>query len=278
MKKVFQRGNIDSFNKHLRLFKKQGETFKVEKSGMSRKIITPTKTFRFFGKDKSSFIKGSWNTNRVRKCIDRYIEKNGVPKKYDKPHIQVFNNESIKKNLNTPIGCIDVNACYWTTAMLLGYIDEKTYRIGLKEGNKMGLLVSIGFLNKKPLIVEYTKGKETTSYLNESIYQKYSPFYWKIISHTRDLYCALYNAIGDDMYMWITDCVFFKLEHRPLVEQILTEWGYNHKFYTSDFTYCNDYMVKWFDAKEGVEKTMSTYGRDIIREVETAKLFHLSSI
>ena len=230
MKKVFQKGNIDAFNRHLKLFKQNGETFRVEKSGLSRKIITPTKTLRFFGKDKSSFIKGSWNTNRVRKCIDRYIDKFGVPKKYDKPHIQVFNNESIQKVLNTPIGCIDVNACYWTTAMLLGYIDEQTYRIGISEGNKMGLLVSIGFLNKKPLIVEYEGGKETSSYLNESIYQKYSPFYWKIIGHTRDLYCALYDAIGDDMYMWVTDCVFFKLEHKPLVEQILTEWGTNISF------------------------------------------------
>ena len=274
MKKVFQKGNIDAFNRHLKLFKQNGETFRVEKSGLSRKIITPTKTLRFFGKDKSSFIKGSWNTNRVRKCIDRYIDKYGGPKKYDKPHIQVFNNESIQKVLNTPIGCIDVNACYWTTAMLLGYIDEQTYRIGISEGNKMGLLVSIGFLNKKPLIVEYEGGKETSSYLNESIYQKYSPFYWKIIGHTRDLYCALYDAIGDDMYMWVTDCVFFKLEHKPLVEQILTEWGYKHKFYTSDFTYCDDYMVKWFDTKDGVIKKMSCYGRSLKDEVNVAKLFH----
>ena len=274
MKKVFQKGNIDAFNRHLKLFKQNGETFRVEKSGLSRKIITPTKTLRFFGKDKSSFIKGSWNTNRVRKCIDRYIDKYGVPKKYDKPHIQVFNNESIQKVLNTPIGCIDVNACYWTTAMLLGYIDEQTYRIGISEGNKMGLLVSIGFLNKKPLIVEYEGGKETSSYLKESIYQKYSPFYWKIIGHTRDLYCALYDAIGDDMYMWVTDCVFFKLEHKPLVEQILTEWGYKHKFYTSDFTYCDDYMVKWFDTKDGVIKKMSCYGRSLKDEVNVAKLFH----
>ena len=274
MKKVFQKGNIDAFNRHLKLFKQNGETFRVEKSGLIRKIITPTKTLRFFCKDKSSFIKGSWNTNRVRKCIDRYIDKFGVPKKYDKPHIQVFNNESIQKVLNTPIGCIDVNACYWTTAMLLGYIDEQTNRIGISEGNKRGLLVSIGFLNKKPLIVEYEGGKETSSYLNESIYQKYSPFYWKIIGHTRDLYCALYDAIGDDMYMWVTDCVFFKLEHKPLVEQILTEWGYKHKFYTSDFTYCDDYMVKWFDTKDGVIKKMSCYGRSLKDEVSVAKLFH----
>ena len=142
----------------------------------------------------------------------------------------------------------------------------------------MGLLVSIGFLNKKPHITEYKNGMETSNYLDESIHQKYSPFYWNIIGHTRDLYCAIYDAIGEDFYMWITDCVFFKLEHRYLVEQIITEWGYKHKFYTSDFTYCSNNIVKWFDTKENTTKRMSTFARELHEEVSMARLYHEANI
>lgn len=278
MKKVFYRGNIDSFNKHIKEFRRNGESFKVYRSGLTRKIITPTKTFRFFGKDTNNYIKGCWNTNRVKKCIDSYIDKYGVPKRFDKPHIQVFNTNAISQNLNKAVGCIDVNACYWTTAMMLGYIDEHTYRVGLEEGNKMGLLVSIGSLNKKPFIEEYQSGKKTISYVDDSKYKRYSPFYWKIIGYTRDVFCKIYEELGDDMYMWITDCVFFDVKHKKKVKDILTEFGYKSKFYVSDFTYCDGHIVKWFDCKEGNEKKMSAYGREIENEYQMYKLFHSYNI
>ena len=257
IKKVSHVGDISDFVRYLKIQKDAGSKFKVLSSGMSRTIEFENGfRQRFFGiKGGKSIIPGSYFVGMLKKSIDKYIAKKGIVPKQGKPLVQKVGDK--------PIACLDLNLCYWRTAFLLGFMDEELYKKGMKSGHKRGMLVSIGALNKLPIIEHYEKGKQVSKSFDEVYNSTYSPFYWAILNKVNDLAMEIYKEIKDDMYMWLTDCAFVSMDKQKHVISIIERYGFNYKTYTSNFTYVDNRSVQWFDCKHNKFKSMGMSNRDL---------------
>lgn len=273
IKKVSYVGDITDFARHKNVQTTAKSNFKVISSGMSRTIeFDNGYKQRFFGiRGASSIIPGSYFVGMLKKSIDRYIAKKGIVAKQGKPMIQMFNVDAIKKVVDKPITCIDLNLCYWRTAFLLGFMDEDLYVKGMKSGHKRGMLVSIGALNKTKLIEHYEDGKLVSKSFDENYSSTYSPFYWAVLNKVNDLAMEIYKALKDDMYMWLTDCAFISTDRQKEVEGIIKKYGFNSKHYVSNFSYIDERNVEWFDCKHNKFKYMSISNRSLKEQYDKWK-------
>ena len=259
-------GNLTDFVTFIIKQQENRTNFKVTSKGVSKIVEFDSGVkYRFFGhgNTKDSRIKGAYFATMVKKSIDKRIDRYGIISKRDGVISQVFNVKAIQANMDKPLCCLDLNLCYWRTAYLLGYIDKELYHKGIESGHKRGMLVSIGSLNTLPIIEKYEDGSMISQTTDAELNAKYSPFYWAIIGKVFDLCMEVYKAIGDDMYMWLTDCAFINPDRQLEVIAIFEKYGFPFKTYTSDFTYCDGKIVEWYDCKDVKLKTISVGGRNI---------------
>jgi hypothetical protein len=272
MRKSINKGDLSNFIDSIRKAIASKENFKVVANGLSRKIIFENGIkYNFFGrKEKNQFVDGVWLTTMVRKEIDIYIEKNGIPELKPKVDVQLFNlgkiNELALKKKRYPLVGVDINSCYWRTAYLLGYISEELYNRGLDTCKKMGLLVAIGCLNKRPIIKEYVNGEMKIMKADSDYYDKYSPFYWSIIYHTYQIMMEAYEQFSDDFVMYITDCLFVEMNRKSDAQKFFKERGYDSKSHFIDIVSFDGRQVVWYDTKANKRKGIYAFNRDISLE------------
>lgn len=250
----------------LKIQKEEGANFQVMSSGLSKSLIFDSGIkYNYFSNDKGSRVEGAYFVNMVRSSIDKYIDKNGLQElSEENPNVQTFNLDGIAFAGSNEITCLDLNSCYWTSAFLLGYIDKTLYDKGVKSGFKKGLLISIGSLNKLKHIERYENGvKVGKSSIDEVYRERYAPFYWNIISKVRDLMMQVYDALGDDFYMWLTDCAFINPDCYNKVKEIFDSNGYPFKEYKARFTKFDGITVYWDDYKAEQNKQMPISNREI---------------
>ena len=276
MKKIrtsYNGGSLKNFTSYLARQKNNGANFTVLSSGLSRTVILDSGIkFKFFPNDDKNRVQGAYFVNMVRSSINKYIDKHGLlDEPNDTPQVQTFNPDGIALAGQNDIMCMDLNSCYWRTANLLGYIDDDLYKKGVDSGFKMGLLISIGALNKLKHIDTYEDGKKVGSEIDEQYRRRYSPFYWKIISRVRDLMMTVYEKLEDDFYMWLTDCAFINPVRYDEVKKIFDDYGYPFKDYRSHFSYFDGINVSWYEHKSGKTKNMPISNRDVRSEHLTWK-------
>jgi len=268
-KKVFNAGSIDKYKKTLQAAQHLGESFTTTSSGLTRKIVYANGTqLRFFGSDgKRSIIDGAFLVPMVQREIDEYIFEKGVPKFSKIDDVQQFNlqkiSEYVDKKSKKPVWGIDINACYWTTAYNLGYISERLYKRGISSVAKQGLLVSIGALNKLPVVRSYENGALISKSYDEVTYMKYAPFYWNIIQTTHDLMMESFSLMRDDWYMFLTDCLFVDYSSVKVAKKFIEKMGYGYKTHQIEFTHADPLRISWFDWKANCMKGIYSSNRDI---------------
>ena len=159
---------------------------------------------------------------------------------------------------------IDINACYWNVAHKLGYISDELYERGITKVTKMGLLIAIGCLAKRPVHRVFKDGKLDSTHFDDATYLRYAPFYWNIIRFTYDLMIESYKVIGkDSWYMFLTDCIFVDLEQMKVAQKFLSDYGFKYKNHLIEYTDFDGYRLDWFDYKHNEKKQMYVFGRDI---------------
>jgi len=267
-KKNFFQGTIDKYRSDIRSASLNAESFITYSSGKSRKIILPNGVvMRYYGNDKKqAHIEGSFLVPMVYKEIDAYIEKNGVPEHQEVADVQLFNMPKIQgaiSDKNKPIMGVDINACYWTTAYHLGYISKELYERGINTCKKAGLLVSIGCLNKRPMVKKYQNGKLVSSYYDDASYVRYSPFYWNIIQKTHDIMIKTYEVLGKNWYMYLTDCLFVDIEKTEDAQKLISDMGYKTKTHLIEYIDFDGSRLTWFDFKDNRKKGIYAVSRDI---------------
>ena len=268
-KSSYDRGSLETYRDTLSKYILNKESFQTYSSGMSRRIVLPNGAkLKYFGSEKTDCrIEGAFMVNMVRKEIDRYAETYGVPELVKATDVQLFNLPLIEKVLSgkkrKPVMGIDINACYWKTALKLGYISESLYQRGLDTCKKQGLLIAIGCLNKKPLIKTYQEGKLIDTYFDLKSHAKYSPFYWNIIKHTHDLMLKSFVRFHSNWYMYLTDCLFVDIPFAKDAQKFFRENDYATKIHQVEFLNFDGKRLKWYDFKEHREKEIHAQGRDI---------------
>jgi hypothetical protein len=275
-KKSFANGTIADYRDNLSKFTKNGETFETISSGLTRRIVLPNGAkIRFFGTEqKGQVIDGAFLVQMVQKEIDSYIAKNGIPEHQQIHDVQMFDISLIQKKLLNkpkPVIGIDINACYWNTAHKLGYISDSLYERGLKAAKKKGLLISIGCLNKKPIIKKYQNGKLISTRFDEEVYKRYSPFYWNIIAETQKIMVESYLKFKGNWYMYLTDCLFVDPTRMKEAQQFLSDLGFSSKIHQIQFTRYDGFKLFWYDFKDQKEKVMYVGNRDMINLVDEYK-------
>lgn len=266
-KTSYLKGTIEKYRVNLKDCIKNGESFTTITSGMSRRIVLPNGVaMRYFGSKKNpSLIEGAFLVQMVQREIDAYIEKHGIPNHETIQDVQLFNLPNINRAIKnqTPVLGIDINACYWNTAYFLGYISKELYERGLAKVKKQGLLISIGCLNKKPIVKTYEEGKLIKSTYDEDTYNRYCPFYWNIIQVTHELMVKSYSLFKDNWYMFLTDCLFVDFHVANDAKKFINSYNYQVKSHQIVFEKFDGRRITWFDFKDHKEKQIHALGRDI---------------
>ncbi len=258
-------GYLNRFETDLNKLQDNKTSFQVVSSGLTRKIIFDQKDDKskrlYFGHQKSDILPGVHMVNAVRRNIDNYIEsKQPIPKIKYRPKLVLYNfmqiENAINRNPSELTNAIDINACYFKTAYNLGFINEDLYKKGWekRKENKLGLLASIGSLNKHETIETYKNGKLQSTDTNWEYKNKYSPFYWAIINYVAEVMMEIAHALGDSFYMWLTDCVCVDRDKKKIATEILDKHGYDYKSFYIEFTGLKARQLEWYDFKANEEK------------------------
>jgi len=265
-KNLFQ-GTIEKFKVQFPTILEKSRDFTIVASGMSRKVVLKNgSVLRYFGsKNHQSKVDGAFIVQMVQREINTHIDTKGIPEHIKINDVQNFNLKQIEKIVNkkVPIMGIDINACYWNVAYKLGYISEKLYKRGLDDCSKQGLLIAIGCLAKRPLIRIYKDGALVENKFDDITYLRYSPFYWNIIRYTYEMMVESYKILGNDWYMFLTDCIFVDVDKMKVAQKFLSDCGFQYKNHLIEYTSYDGYRLDWFDYKDKKTKQMYVYGRDI---------------
>jgi hypothetical protein len=262
-KKLFDRTVLNFQEDRYRVIKKffqdRGDEFEVICSGTSEKFRINGLTYVPLG-SKDMIGKGFHLSRLVKKDVDKWLDKNidTLQKRNRDYKEQCFNVAAIENNLNKFLVSIDINDCYWQTIYNLGYITKNTYEMGLKKKEwKLGRNAAIGSLNKVEIITRYKNGQVM---LDESgrpiriINRKdmtYQHVRHNIIGYVWDMFAALAEMLGDDFYMFLTDCVFTTYERKKEVEDFFAKYGYSCKSKSFEFTNIDkeSRTVEWIELK-----------------------------
>lgn len=262
----------------------RGDEYDVVISGTTEKIRLKDKTYVPFNAETmigSGYHLANMVKSDVKQCIedsvrvDENAEINYFGEKYgdnwlDKHNStlvrrgrdyseQGFNLDSIEKNIGKVLVSIDINDCYWQTAYNKGWITEKTYLSGLKKKDwKVGRNASIGSLCKVEMITTYKNGviaRDSQGKIRRKITRKEAAYQYvrhNIIGFVCDMFIELANILGDDFFMYLTDCVFTTMERKKEVEEFFKKYGYSCKSKTFEFTniYREDRVVEWVELRE----------------------------
>jgi hypothetical protein len=268
-KTTFNGGTIDKYESSLKNCMANEESFTTVSSGLSRKIVfTNGMKLRYFGsQNNNQLIEGAFLVQMVQRDVDKYIANLGIPKFEKTPDVQQFNIAKIKNSIKSdkPLAVIgiDINACYWNVAYKLGYISESLYERGLNLGKKKGLLISIGCLNKLPIIKKYEYGVLIEKTYDYQFHNQYSPFYWNILAYTHDLMMESYGLFREDWYMFLTDCIFVDYKRRKDIQSFLESKGFKFKMHQIHFKSFENGKLDWFDFKDQSDKSIYAMNRDI---------------
>ena len=82
----------------------------------------------------------------------------------------------------------------------------------------------------------------------------------------------VYEALKDDMYMWLTDCAFVNSNKKDLVISIFEKHKYQSKSYKSKFISIDKYKTEWIDLSKDVKKDISIANRHIENDYKLWKI------
>jgi hypothetical protein len=264
----FNSGDLEKYKSAILYAQKNKQSFQVVSTGLSRKILMPNGyKLNYFGrKGSNNLVEGAFLVMMVKREIDAYIEKNGVPPKVEPTQVQTFNFSAIKRVLSgkrIPVIGVDINACYWFVAHKLGYISDTLFERGLNTKKKKGLLIAIGCLNKLPMIKTYVNGECVATDFDMEYHNTYSPFYWNVINYTHELMIESFQLFGDDWYMFLTDCLFVSVDKIKDAQEFLKSKGFHFKNHSIEFKTYDSRNITWYDFKDQKIKTMYAGTRDI---------------
>lgn len=274
MKKSYRGGNLEKSQDLIKKMKDSKCSFTVVSGGQSKKILFQKdkgevyKKKTYYGNNKSQHLPGVFMCNVVKKDIDNFILENGVlPNPNNKPSLLLYNFKEIERlceNEKTELSyAIDINSCYFQTAYNLGFISKKTFDRGWRDREvyKYGILASIGTLNKREVIEKYVDGELVSRDYEEDNYNKYSPFYWAVINRVYDLMNQIAELLGDDFYMWLTDCAVFKRGREKEVEDFLQENNYSYKNFRIEYEKIDKRKIYWYDYSKAKSKYVNYHKR-----------------
>lgn len=251
---------LDSLSRHKK-------DFKVILNGSSRTIIYNGREIPFVDMSEVNG-QGFHICKLVNKDIETFIDNNP---EYNYGYIedyktQLFNLTALQRDFKGLMSGIDIHSCYFETTYKLGYLPLKTYILANKQPEKWkkGRNAAIGSLSKNIITLSYVNGKEVRSlrtFVNpnpekEKYTAKKASIRHHIIGTVYRRFEKLIEILGEDYYMFLTDCIYCKTSRVNDVISYLQSFGYKVK--TKSFEIKRiDYKTKtifWFDFEKNKVK------------------------
>lgn len=258
-------GRIEDFHKQLEFLKEMEITFSVEMSGVTRKIQyhdgdgNVNHEEVYFGFEGQKKMEGLELVRMVRREILERIKNGETPPKY-RPHTQVLafheNNLSQASEEQEIVSAIDLNACYWMTAHKLGFISDKLFQKGWvkRRQAKMGLVTSIGSLNKRTFTEKFQFGK-SGGVKKTNRDDNLRPYYWAIINEVNRIMNHTISSLPEnDFLMWLTDCVYVRQSSIDKAQSVFSDLGYEFKTSDARIEKVEDFTVEWRNLKNDEHK------------------------
>jgi hypothetical protein len=238
----------------------RGDEYELVVSGTTEKIRCGGRTYLSFDR-KSVINNGYFISNAVKKDVSNWLaDENNTLIERKRDYVeQKFALENIEKNIGKILLSIDINDCYWQTAYNMGFITKKTYEKGLeKKAWKVGRNASIGSLCKTEMVTTYKNGMivrgEDKRLKRRVIHrdERYQHVRHNIIGYVHDMFMELTKQLGEDFFMFLTDCVFTTIEKKQFVEDFFRDCGYKCKYKTFEFMGIDkeDRVISWVELKE----------------------------
>lgn len=258
-------GHINDFHKYVSDLKANEATFKVELSGDTRVVHLldaygkTTQKRLFFGSETQERMKGVEFIPMVRREIrKRLIANNDIPTFTEGTRVVKFNSKNLRKAQETgeTLHEVDLNACYWVTAHKLGFISDELFEKGWKKRRecKIGLVASIGSLNKQTYVEEFDFG-ESRGMKKDTKDEELRPFYWAVINEVVRIMNSTIEILPPHHFMmWLTDCVYIKKESLQIVQDHFEKEGFEHKKNSCHISALERNRVFWVNHKTGEEK------------------------
>ena len=257
--------HINAYNDYVTDLRSKELNFKVEMSGMSRIVHfldgygNTTRKRIFYGAEGDERIEGLEFVMMVRREIKKLIKEGQKPP----VHVQgtkvvSFNIDNLKKahREQEELFEIDLNACYWKTASNLGFISDDLFIKGWKKRKscKLGLVASIGSLNKRTFVETYDFGK-SQGLIEKTKDHDLRPYYWAIINEVNRIMNESIKMLPKHHFMmWLTDCMYLKQSSKSIITDHFNSLGYEFKTNTCHISKVERNRVYWVNHNTGEEK------------------------
>lgn len=158
-----------------------------------------------------------------------------------------------KENITgTEYYSFDLVNCYWETAKMLNFIDEKLYKSGLRyEKYKTARNAAIGSLMRVQTITDYDKYGNMKKKPVTVIDYELRNYRYAIIEHIYNLAMSIYNAFPDSFLMFLTDCFYVKPDAYTAVSKMIKAAGYQFHKNMCMIDLCEvskySYKLNWFN-------------------------------
>tara|TARA_B100001057_G_scaffold128911_1_gene127979 strand:+ start:5209 stop:6030 length:822 start_codon:yes stop_codon:yes gene_type:complete len=259
------KAHMDEYASYVKGLQAKEVTFKVVLSGMSRVVHfldaygNTTRKRTFFGLEGDKRMDGLEFIMMVRREIRKRIDE-GEQSPYHLKGTKVvaFNIEALKEASlsGEEVIAIDLNACYWKTAFNLGFISSELFIKGWekRKKSKLGLVASIGSLNKRSYEEQYIFGKSKGLNKIEKD-DDLRPYYWAIINEVNKIMTETIEKLQKpDFFMWLTDCVYVRKSSKLIAEEYFNSIGYDYKISSAQITKVERNRVFWANKTTGEEK------------------------
>lgn len=222
------RASRESVHQYITTLDSWGKSFIVIKNGGSITVSIPRwkKRKKFF---VSSPMHGGYLCGLLRRQLaGRIKQKKYRIKKYPadfKPVTQIHLLEHIN-GAHGEFVCIDITACYWRTAWLLGIIDDVLYERGISDEKfKVSRNAAIGSLGKTATHEAHRKG-EIDRDASFSKRDKYYNVRIHVLEYVHEVADEIIEACGKDFYFFLTDAFYINKSKFKIVSRILSESGF----------------------------------------------------
>lgn len=190
------------------------------------------KNMYFIGSVGQEKLEGIHIIGNAKNYIIKNVDSFSMDKKIkDKDLIYTWwDREQCKNLINSEIGMMDIDRCYWSTAKILGYLDEKTYQSGmLKHEYKKACNIVIGSLAMPKYVMKYDgKGELISSKFVEAD-ERTKCARRNVINYVGQLSLAAYQEFEGSIFMFQTDCFYYDKKIESQLKSYIEKNGYSVK-------------------------------------------------
>ncbi len=247
-------------------FTRWGLDFETERFGATALIrMGDGVIHRFHGADNdTSMMVGSHVCWAVRRDVLNRIKNDqyDMPKYTDSSYCPTvyYNRDNVLKNVGNEMHCIDIKNCYFETAYNTLIIGERVYDMGFREAKpyKRARNAAIGSLGKVTRRQEYKDGVPLKP-ISKADGLKDARLH--VLFTVWEMATEIIDALGNDFYMFLTDCFYFDKKRKDVVMKILKKHGYKYRSFMGDIISLepiSGYVdkVHWYDHAKEKKKFM----------------------